>query len=294
MIENKEKIYEIILTIAVFFFLLFNISILRTYFVYAVYVGDLIYLLLFFLEFIVSFLLSYKFYKTIQSKLSSRIKDILLTVFVTIVFYAYLLVFWIFILAMFSKIAPYIPNVLGAILSLILIMLIPMSFLFTLFLSYRFYLYVASEELYKVLKAQEKNFLKRDQEQTIKYYEHNSQLRDKWNSQKTKFLLAYVIAVIIILVINSFLSLGIDFGLLLKGFFILSIGIFLLIYDKKVFAYFMIIFGWMGLVFLFNSLGHNGFLGLTVNQTDAISGVLLVVGTTIAIVVATFWLKYNV
>lgn len=50
----------------------------------------------------------------------------------------------------------------------------------------------------------------------------------------------------------------------------------------------------MGLVFLFNSLGHNGFLGLTVNQTDAISGVLLVVGTTIAIVVATFWLKYNV
>lgn len=42
MIENKEKIYEIILTIAVFFFLLFNISILRTYFVYAVYVGDLI------------------------------------------------------------------------------------------------------------------------------------------------------------------------------------------------------------------------------------------------------------
>ena len=135
MIENKEKIYEIILTIAVFFFLLFNISILRTYFVYAVYVGDLIYLLLFFLEFIVSFLLSYKFYKTIQSKLSSRIKDILLTVFVTIVFYAYLLVFWIFILAMFSKIAPYIPNVLGAILSLILIMLIPMSFLFTLFLS---------------------------------------------------------------------------------------------------------------------------------------------------------------
>lgn len=294
MIENKEKIYEIILTIAVFFFLLFNISILRTYFVYAVYVGDLIYLLLFFLEFIVSFLLSYKFYKTIQSKLSSRIKDILLTVFVTIVFYAYLLVFWIFILAMFSKIAPYIPNVLGAILSLILIMLIPMSFLFTLFLSYRFYLYVASEELYKVLKAQEKNFLKRDQEQTIKYYEHNSQLRDKWNSQKTKFLLAYVIAVIIILAINSFLSLGIDFSLLLKGFFILSIGIFLLIYDKKVFAYFMIIFGWMGLVFLFNSLGHNGFLGLTVNQTDAISGVLLVVGTTIAIVVATFWLKYNV
>ena len=291
MIENKEKIYEIILTIAVFFFLLFNISILRTYFVYAVYVGDLIYLLLFFLEFIVSFLLSYKFYKTIQSKLSSRIKDILLTVFVTIVFYAYLLVFWIFILAMFSKIAPYIPNVLGAILSLILIMLIPMSFLFTLFLSYRFYLYV---ELYKVLKAQEKNFLKRDQEQTIKYYEHNSQLRDKWNSQKTKFLLAYVIAVIIILAINSFLSLGIDLGLLLKGFFILSIGIFLLIYDKKVFAYFMIIFGWMGLVFLFNSLGHNGFLGLTVNQTDAISGVLLVVGTTIAIVVATFWLKYNV
>ena len=277
MIENKEKIYEIILTIAVFFFLLFNISILRTYFVYAVYVGDLIYLLLFFLEFIVSFLLSYKFYKTIQSKLSSRIKDILLTVFVTIVFYAYLSVFWIFILAMFSKIAPYIPNVLGAILSLILIMLIPMSFLFTLFLSYRFYLYVASEELYKVLKAQEKNFLKRDQEQTIKYYEHNSQLRDKWNSQKTKFLLAYVIAVIIILAINSFLSLGID-----------------LIYDKKVFAYFMIIFGWMGLVFLFNSLGHNGFLGLTVNQTDAISGVLLVVGTTIAIVVATFWLKYNV
>ena len=210
MIENKEKIYEIILTIAVFFFLLFNISILRTYFVYAVYVGDLIYLLLFFLEFIVSFLLSYKVYKTIQSKLSSRIKDILLTVFVTIVFYAYLLVFWIFILAMFSKIAPYIPNVLGAILSLILIMLIPMSFLFTLFLSYRFYLYVASEELYKVLKAQEKNFLKRDQEQTIKYYEHNSQLRDKWNSQKTKFLLAYVIAVIIILAINSFLSLGID------------------------------------------------------------------------------------
>lgn len=294
MIENKEKIYEIILTIAVFFFLLFNISILRTYFVYAVYVGDLIYLLLFFLEFIVSFLLSYKFYKTIQSKLSSRIKDILLTVFVTIVFYAYLLVFWIFILAMFSKIAPYIPNVLGAILSLILIMLIPMSFLFTLFLSYRFYLYVASEELYKVLKAQEKNFLKRDQEQTIKYYEHNSQLRDKWNSQKTKFLLAYVIAVIIILAINSFLSLGIDLALLLKGFFILSIGIFLLIYDKKVFAYFMIIFGWMGLVFLFNSLGHNGFLGLTVNQTDAISGVLLVVGTTIAIVVATFWLKYNV
>ncbi len=294
MIENKEKIYEIILTIAVFFFLLFNISILRTYFVYAVYVGDLIYLLLFFLEFIVSFLLSYKFYKTIQSKLSSRIKDILLTVFVTIVFYAYLLVFWIFILAMFSKIAPYIPNVLGAILSLILIMLIPMSFLFTLVLSYRFYLYVASEELYKVLKAQEKNFLKRDQEQTIKYYEHNSQLRDKWNSQKTKFLLAYVIAVIIILAINSFLSLGIDLGLLFKGFFILSIGIFLLIYDKKVFAYFMIIFGWMGLVFLFNSLGHNGFLGLTVNQTDAISGVLLVVGTTIAIVVATFWLKYNV
>lgn len=294
MIENKEKIYEIILTIAVFFFLLFNISILRTYFVYAVYVGDLIYLLLFFLEFIVSFLLSYKFYKTIQSKLSSRIKDILLTVFVTIVFYAYLSVFWIFILAMFSKIAPYIPNVLGAILSLILIMLIPMSFLFTLFLSYRFFLYVASEELYKVLKAQEKNFLKRDQEQTIKYYEHNSQLRDKWNSQKTKFLLAYVIAVIIILAINSFLSLGIDFSLLLKGFFILSIGIFLLIYDKKVFAYFMIIFGWMGLVFLFNSLGHNGFLGLTVNQTDAISGVLLVVGTTIAIVVATFWLKYNV
>ena len=125
MIENKEKIYEIILTIAVFFFLLFNISILRTYFVYAVYVGDLIYLLLFFLEFIVSFLLSYKFYKTIQSKLSSRIKDILLTVFVTIVFYAYLLVFWIFILAMFSKIAPYIQNILGAILILILVMLIP-------------------------------------------------------------------------------------------------------------------------------------------------------------------------
>ncbi|WP_298534114.1 hypothetical protein [uncultured Methanobrevibacter sp.] len=294
MIENKEKIYEIILTIAVFFFLLFNISILRTYFVYAVYVGDLIYLLLFFLEFIVSFLLSYKFYKTIQSKLSSRIKDILLTVFVTIVFYAYLLVFWIFILAMFSKIAPYIPNVLGAILSLILIMLIPMSFLFTLFLSYRFYLYVASEELYKVLKAQEKNFLKRDQEQTIKYYEHNSQLRDKWDSQKTKFLLAYVIAVIIILAINSFLSLGIDLRLLLKGLFLLSIVIFVFIYDKKVFVFFMIILGWMGLVFLFNSLGHNGFLGLTVNQTDAISGVLLVVGTTIAIVVATFWLKYNV
>ena len=93
---------------------------------------------------------------------------------------------------------------------------------------------------------------------------------------------------------QAYLSLGIDLGLLLKGFFILSIGIFLLIYDKKVFAYFMIIFGWMGLVFLFNSLGHNGFLGLTVNQTDAISGVLLVVGTTIAIVVATFWLKYNV
>ena len=289
MIENKEKIYEIILTIAVFFFLLFNISILSTYFVYTVYVGDLIYLL--FLELIVSFLLSYKFYKTIQSKLNSRTKDILLTVFVTIVFYAYLLVFWIFILAMFSKIAPYIQNILGAILILILVMLIPGTFLFTLFLSYRFYLYV---ELYKVLKAQEKNFLKRDQEQTIKYYEHNSQLRDKWNSQKTKFLLAYVIAVIIILAINSFLSLGIDLGLLLKGFFILSIGIFLLIYDKKVFAYFMIIFGWMGLVFLFNSLGHNGFLGLTVNQTDAISGVLLVVGTTIAIVVATFWLKYNV
>ena len=150
MIENKEN-----LTIAVFFFLLFNISILSTYFVYTVYVGDLIYLL--FLELIVSFLLSYKFYKTIQSKLNSRTKDILLTVFVTIVFYAYLLVFWIFILAMFSKIAPYIQNILGAILILILVMLIPMSFLFTLFLSYRFYLYVASEELYKVLKAQEIN-----------------------------------------------------------------------------------------------------------------------------------------
>ena len=292
MIENKEKIYEIILTIAVFFFLLFNISILSTYFVYTVYVGDLIYLL--FLELIVSFLLSYKFYKTIQSKLNSRTKDILLTVFVTIVFYAYLLVFWIFILSMFSKIAPYIQNILGAILILILVMLIPGTFLFTLFLSYRFYLYVASEELYKVLKNQEKNFLERDQEQTIKYYEHNTQLRAKWNSQKTKFLLAYVIMVIIILAITSFLSLGVDLSLLLKGLFLLSIVIFVLIYDKKVFVYFMIIFGWMGLVFLFNSLGHNGFLGLTVNQTDAISGVLLVVGTTIAIVVATFWLKYNV
>ena len=294
MIENKEKIYEIILTIAVFFFLLFNISILRTYFVYTVYVGDLIYLLLFFLEFIVSFFLSYKFYKSIRSKLNSRTKDILLTVFVTIVFYAYLLVFWIFILASFSKIAPYIPNILGAILILILVMLIPGTFLFTLFLSYRFYLYVASEELYKVLKNQEKNFLERDQEQTIKYYDHMSQLRAKWNSQKTKFLLAYVIMVIIILAITSFLSLGVDLGLLLKGSFLLSIVIFVLIYDKKVFVYFMIILGWMGLVFLFNSLGHNGFLGLTVNQTDAISGVLLVVGTTIAIVVATFWLKYNV
>ena len=292
MIENKEKIYEIILTIAVFFFLLFNISILSTYFVYTVYVGDLIYLL--FLELIVSFLLSYKFYKTIQSKLNSRTKDILLTVFVTIVFYAYLLVFWIFILSMFSKIAPYIQNILGAILILILVMLIPGTFLFTLFLSYRFYLYVASEELYKVLKNQEKNFLERDQEQTIKYYEHNTQLRAKWNSQKTKFLLAYVIMVIIILAITSFLSLGVDLSLLLKGLFLLSIVIFVLIYDKKVFVYFMIILGWMGLVFLFNSLGHNGFLGLTVNQTDAISGVLLVVGTTIAIVVATFWLKYNV
>lgn len=292
MIENKEKIYEIILTIAVFFFLLFNISILSTYFVYTVYVGDLIYLL--FLELIVSFLLSYKFYKTIQSKLNSRTKDILLTVFVTIVFYAYLLVFWIFILAMFSKIAPYIQNILGAILILILVMLIPGTFLFTLFLSYRFYLYVASEELYKVLKNQEKNFLERDQEQTIKYYEHNTQLRAKWNSQKTKFLLAYVIMVIIILAITSFLSLGVDLRLLLKGLFLLSIVIFVFIYDKKVFVFFMIILGWMGLVFLFNSLGHNGFLGLTVNQTDAISGVLLVVGTTIAIVVATFWLKYNV
>ena len=294
MIENKEKIYEIILTIAVFFFLLFNISILRTYFVYTVYVGDLIYLLLFFLEFIVSFFLSYKFYKSIRSKLNSRTKDILLTVFVTIVFYAYLLVFWIFILASFSKIAPYIPNILGAILTLILVMVVPGSFLFTLFLSYRFYLYVASEELYKVLKNQEKNFLERDQEQTIKYYDHMSQLRAKWNSQKTKFMLAYVIIVIIIFAINSFLSLGVDLGLLLKGLFLLSIVIFVLIYDKKVFVYFMIILGWMGLVFLFNSLGHNGFLGLTVNQTDAISGVLLVVGTTIAIVVATFWLKYNV
>ncbi|MBO7159770.1 MAG: hypothetical protein J6V46_05790 [Methanobrevibacter sp.] len=292
MIENKEKIYEIILTIAVFFFLLFNISILSTYFVYTVYVGDLIYLL--FLELIVSFLLSYKFYKTIQSKLNSRTKDILLTVFVTIVFYAYLLVFWIFILAMFSKIAPYIQNILGARLNLILVMLIPGTFLFTLFLSYRFYLYVASEELYKVLKNQEKNFLERDQEQTIKYYEHNTQLRAKWNSQKTKFLLAYVIMVIIILAITSFLSLGVDLRLLLKGLFLLSIVIFVFIYDKKVFVFFMIILGWMGLVFLFNSLGHNGFLGLTVNQTDAISGVLLVVGTTIAIVVATFWLKYNV
>ena len=121
-----------------------------------------------------------------------------------------------------------------------------------------------------------------------------SQLRAKWNSQKTKFMLAYVIIVILIFAINSFLSLGVDFGLLLKGFFLLSIVIFVLIYDKKVFVYFMIILGWMGLVFLFNSLGPNGFLGLTVNQTDAISGVLLVVGTTIAIVVATFWLKYNV
>ena len=294
MIENKEKIYEIILTIAVFFFLLFNISILRTYFVYTVYVGDLIYLLLFFLEFIVSFFLSYKFYKSIRSKLNSRTKDILLTVFVTIVFYAYLLVFWIFILASFSKITPYIPNILGAILTLILVMVVPGSFLFTLFLSYRFYLYVASEELYKVLKNQEKNFLERDQEQTIKYYDHMSQLRAKWNSQKTKFMLAYVIIVILIFAINSFLSLGVDLSLLLKGLFLLSIVIFVLIYDKKVFVYFMIILGWMGLVFLFNSLGHNGFLGLTVNQTDAISGVLLVVGTTIAIVVATFWLKYNV
>ena len=195
---------------------------------------------------------------------------------------------------MFSKIAPYIQNILGAILILILVMLIPGTFLFTLFLSYRFYLYVASEELYKVLKNQEKNFLERDQEQTIKYYEHNTQLRAKWNSQKTKFLLAYVIMVIIILAITSFLSLGVDLRLLLKGLFLLSIVIFVFIYDKKVFVFFMIILGWMGLVFLFNSLGHNGFLGLTVNQTDAISGVLLVVGTTIAIVVATFWLKYNV